>query len=119
MPILTVLAPGAADAAVDGAAEAPADDATRPDTAPHYPGLRVVQQGLSEAFTLGDPDRLAATLSQVMKTYVSSRPIDVGDGYYGADQMRLFSRKELAPLPFHAEDVSRARQGDAVRLVRP
>jgi hypothetical protein len=75
------------------AAQAPADDGPNQIAGAVNSGLRVVQQNLAEAFTQGDPDRLAATLSQVMKTYVSSRPIDVGDGYYGADQMRLFFRR--------------------------
>ena len=35
------------------------------------------------------------------------------------DQMRLFSRKEWPVLPFHAEDVAKARVGDVLRLTRP
>ena len=35
------------------------------------------------------------------------------------DQMRLFSRKEWPVLPFHADDVVRARVGEVLHLVRP
>jgi acyl-homoserine-lactone acylase len=35
------------------------------------------------------------------------------------DQMRLFSRKEWPALPFHAEDVAKARVGEVLRLTRP
>ena len=35
------------------------------------------------------------------------------------DQLRLFSRKEWPVLPFHAEDVAKARVGDVLRLTRP
>ena len=35
------------------------------------------------------------------------------------DQMRLFSRKEWPALPFHAEDVAKARMGEVLRLTRP
>jgi acyl-homoserine-lactone acylase len=35
------------------------------------------------------------------------------------DQMRLFSRKEWPVLPFHAEDVTKARVGEVLRLTRP
>ena len=35
------------------------------------------------------------------------------------DQLRLFSRKEWPTLPFHAEDVARARLGEPVKIVRP
>jgi acyl-homoserine-lactone acylase len=35
------------------------------------------------------------------------------------DQLRAFSRKEWPVLPFHAEDVAKARVGDVLRLTRP
>ena len=35
------------------------------------------------------------------------------------DQMRLFSRKEWPTLPFHADDVAKARLGEVLRLTRP
>src|SRR5690349_8243817 len=57
------------------------------------PGLQSVQAEIKDSFSAGDPERLAGTLPQRVKTYVSCRPIDVGDGYYGADQMRLFFRR--------------------------
>ncbi len=41
------------------------------------------------------------------------------DSPHANDQMRLFSRKEWPTLPFHAEDVAKARVGDVLRLTRP
>ncbi len=35
------------------------------------------------------------------------------------DQMRLFSRKQLPVLPFHAEDIVKTRIGEVLRLTRP
>ena len=35
------------------------------------------------------------------------------------DQMRLYSRKEWPVLPFHADDVAKARVGEVLRLTRP
>ena len=35
------------------------------------------------------------------------------------DQMRLYSRKEWPALPFHADDVAKARVGEMLRLTRP
>ncbi len=35
------------------------------------------------------------------------------------DQMRLYSRKEWPALPFHADDVAKARVGEVLRLTRP
>ena len=35
------------------------------------------------------------------------------------DQMRLFSRKEWPALPFHSDDVAKARVGEVLRLTRP
>lgn len=35
------------------------------------------------------------------------------------DQLRLFSRKEWPALPFHADDVAKARVGEVMRLTRP
>src|SRR5258705_7465493 len=57
------------------------------------PGLQFVQAELRDSFASGDPERLAGTLPLRVKTYVSCRPIDVGDGYYGTDQLRLFFRR--------------------------
>ena len=38
---------------------------------------------------------------------------------HATDQLRLFSRKEWPALPFHAEDVARARVGEVLTLTRP
>lgn len=38
---------------------------------------------------------------------------------HATDQMRLFSRKEWPSLPFHAEDVAKARVGEVLQLTRP
>jgi acyl-homoserine-lactone acylase len=38
---------------------------------------------------------------------------------HATDQLRLFSAKQWPQLPFHAEDVARARVGEVLRLVRP
>jgi len=57
------------------------------------PGLQFVQAELKDSFTSGDPERLAGTLPQRLKTYASCRELEVGDGYYGSDQMRLFFRR--------------------------
>ena len=38
---------------------------------------------------------------------------------YANDQMRLYSRKEWPVLPFHADEVAKARVGDVLRLTRP
>lgn len=35
------------------------------------------------------------------------------------DQMRLYSHKKWPTLPFHADDVAKARVGDVLRLTRP
>jgi acyl-homoserine-lactone acylase len=38
---------------------------------------------------------------------------------FANDQMRLYSRKEWPALPFHADDVAKARVGEVMRLTRP
>ena len=38
---------------------------------------------------------------------------------HATDQLRLFSRKQWPTLPFHADDVAKARIGEVLRLVRP
>ena len=35
------------------------------------------------------------------------------------DQLRLFSAKQWPTLPFHADDVAKARVGEVLKLVRP
>ena len=37
---------------------------------------------------------------------------------HASDQLRVFSRKEWPVLPFHADDVAKARVGEVLRLVR-
>jgi hypothetical protein len=70
-----------------------AGTAADPEGQAAEPGLQFVQAELRDSFASGDPERLAGVLPQRVKTYVSCRPIDVGDGYYGTDQMRLFFRR--------------------------
>jgi hypothetical protein len=82
--LLAMTVPGRGLAA--GATADPEGQATEP-------GLQFVQAELHDSFASGDPERLAGTLPTRVKTYVSCRPIDVGDGYYGTDQMRLFFRR--------------------------
>jgi acyl-homoserine-lactone acylase len=38
---------------------------------------------------------------------------------HALDQLRLFSRKEWPALPFHADEVAKARVGEVLRLTRP
>jgi len=38
---------------------------------------------------------------------------------YATDQLWLFSRKQWPTLPFHADDVAKARVGEMLRLTRP
>jgi acyl-homoserine-lactone acylase len=38
---------------------------------------------------------------------------------HAIDQLRLFSAKQWPALPFHADDVAKARVGEVLRLVRP
>ena len=38
---------------------------------------------------------------------------------FANDQMRLYSRKDWPALPFHADDVAKARVGEVMRLTRP
>jgi hypothetical protein len=57
------------------------------------PALRAAQQQVTDAFVQGDEPRLSSTLSPKMKTYVACPLLGLGDGYYGADQMRLLLRR--------------------------
>lgn len=57
------------------------------------PALREVQQKVTDAFVQADAPRLSSTLSPHMKTYVACPVLGLGDGYYGADQMRLLLRR--------------------------
>jgi acyl-homoserine-lactone acylase len=38
---------------------------------------------------------------------------------HATDQLRLFSNKQWPELPFHADDVAKARVGEVLRLTRP
>lgn len=54
-------------------------------------------------------------VAQAILTYgQSTNP----DSPYASDQLRLFSRKEWPTLPFHADDVAKARVGEVLRLTR-
>jgi hypothetical protein len=57
------------------------------------PGLARLQEGIVRGFESDDADLLASTLSARTKTYVACRSFDMGEGYYGVDQMRLFFRR--------------------------
>jgi hypothetical protein len=57
------------------------------------PAFRAVQQQVTDAFVQADASRLSSTLSPKMKTYVACPLLGLGDGYYGADQMRLLFRR--------------------------
>jgi len=55
-------------------------------------------------------------VAQALLTYgQSTNP----ESPFANDQLRLFSRKEWPTLPFHAEDIARARVGETLRLTRP
>ncbi|MGZ5266013.1 MAG: penicillin acylase family protein, partial [Caldimonas sp.] len=47
-----------------------------------------------------------------------SQSTDPASPHY-ADQTLLFSRKEWPALPFHPDDVARARVGEVLTLTRP
>ncbi len=55
-------------------------------------------------------------LAQAILSY--SQSTDPASPYF-ADQTQLFSRKQWPSLPFHAEDVARARVGEVLRLTLP
>lgn len=57
------------------------------------PGLAATERQVADAFQRADADRLAAALSPKLKTYVACGALGVGDGYYGADQMRILLRR--------------------------
>lgn len=56
-------------------------------------GLAASEGRVADAFQRADADRLAASLSPRLKTYVACAALGVGDGYYGADQMRILLRR--------------------------
>jgi acyl-homoserine-lactone acylase len=55
-------------------------------------------------------------VAQALLTYGESSDVNSPRAF---DQMRLFSRKQWPTLPFHAEDVERARVGAVLSLTRP
>lgn len=67
--------------------------AAGPPAAAPDPGLTASERQVADAFNRADADRLAAALSQRLKTYVACGALGVGDGYYGADQMRILLRR--------------------------
>ena len=76
-------------------------------------GLRI-DYGSSYIQTVSFDER--GPVAQAILTY--SQSTDPQSPHY-ADQTRLFSRKEWPTLPFHADDVAKARVGEVLRLVLP
>jgi acyl-homoserine-lactone acylase len=76
-------------------------------------GLRI-DYGTSYAQTVTFDER--GPLAQAVLTYGQST--DPASPHF-TDQMHVFSRKEWPVLPFHADDVARARVGEVLRLTRP
>ncbi|MGZ5798746.1 MAG: penicillin acylase family protein [Caldimonas sp.] len=76
-------------------------------------GLRI-DYGSSYIQTVTFDDR--GPVAYAILTY--SQSTDPASPHY-ADQTRLFSRKEWPALPFHPDDVARARVGEVLRLTRP
>jgi acyl-homoserine-lactone acylase len=76
-------------------------------------GLRI-DYGTSYIQTVTFDDR--GPVAQAILTYgQSTDPASP----FATDQLRLFSRQEWPTLPFHADDVARARVGEVLRLTRP
>lgn len=74
----------------------------------------LTDHGTSYVQTVGFDER--GPVAQALLTYgQSSDPASP----HAFDQMRLYSRKVWPLLPFHAEDVERARIGDPLLLTRP
>jgi acyl-homoserine-lactone acylase len=76
-------------------------------------GVRI-DYGTSYVQTVGFDDR--GPVAQALLTYGQSSD---AKSPHAADQLRLFSAKQWPTLPFHAEDVARARVGEVLRLTRP
>ena len=75
-------------------------------------GLRI-DYGTSYVQTVGFDAR--GPVAQAILTYgESTDPASP----FATDQLKLFSRKDWPTLPFHADDVERARVGPVLRLVR-
>lgn len=76
-------------------------------------GLRI-DYGTSYVQTVGFDDR--GPVAQALLTYGQST---LPDSPHQTDQMKLYASKRWPVLPFHAEDVARARIGEVLLLVRP
>ena len=76
-------------------------------------GLRI-DYGTSYVQTVGFDER--GPVAQALLTYGQSSE---RGSPHSTDQLRLFEAKRWPTLPFHAEDVARARVGEVLRLVRP
>jgi acyl-homoserine-lactone acylase len=76
-------------------------------------GLRI-DYGSSYIQTVTFDER--GPVAQAILTYGQST--DPASPHF-TDQMRLFSKKDWPVLPFHADDVAKARVGEVLRLVRP
>lgn len=95
-----LLAAGMGTAAPAGFASGSDDrrppESAAPEEAPPTgvpPGLTRLQDWVVRGFESDDAELLASTLSAHTKTYIACRSFDMGDGYYGVDQMRLFFRR--------------------------
>lgn len=74
----------------------------------------LIDYGTSYVQTVGFDER--GPVAQAILTYgQSTDPASP----HATDQMKLFSAKQWPTLPFHADDVARARVGDVLRLTRP
>jgi acyl-homoserine-lactone acylase len=76
-------------------------------------GLRI-DYGTSYVQTVGFDER--GPLAQALLVYGQSSD---AKSPHAVDQLKLFSAKQWPALPFHAEDVARARVGEVLRLTRP
>lgn len=76
-------------------------------------GLRI-DYGTSYVQTVGFDER--GPVAQALLTYGQSSD---AKSPHATDQLKLFSAKQWPTLPFHADDVARARVGEVLRLVRP
>jgi acyl-homoserine-lactone acylase len=76
-------------------------------------GIRI-DYGTSYVQTVGFDER--GPVAQALLTYGQSSE---RGSPHATDQLRLFEAKRWPALPFHPEDVARAKVGEVLRLVRP
>jgi acyl-homoserine-lactone acylase len=76
-------------------------------------GLRI-DDGTSYVQTVTFDER--GPVAQALLTYGQST---LPGSPHQTDQLKLYARKQWPVLPFHPEDVARARVGEPLRLVRP